>query len=210
MSFEVADLVGGCITSLRTEAKLSNVCREDHDRQDKKNISGEFVCALPLSDMANAFFSFTPFDFGVLGGVCGLTPQLEDYEKEDREFKGKPDHLFGIQELGLGEREKLSHLSKDQQQSKATSPRKDEFMFPKITPTPTTNNKTNITNNNPSQITLIWIISSLTLPSHPRNRSRMREISSCTAKSEDQTLRKPTSNCPISLPRKVPTSNKQH
>ncbi|KAM1058246.1 hypothetical protein ACFX2A_032097 [Malus domestica] len=36
MSFEVADLVGGCITSLRTEAKLSNVCREDHDRQDKK------------------------------------------------------------------------------------------------------------------------------------------------------------------------------
>ncbi|KAB2616303.1 hypothetical protein D8674_022891 [Pyrus ussuriensis x Pyrus communis] len=39
------------------------------------------------------------------------------------------------------------------------SPRKDELMFPKITTTATTNNKTNISNNNPSQITLIWIIS---------------------------------------------------
>ncbi|CAN6561566.1 unnamed protein product [Malus baccata var. baccata] len=79
--------------------------------------------------MANAFFSFTPFDFGVLGGGGGLTPQLEDYEKEDREFKGKPDHLFGIQELGLGEREKLSHLSKDQQQSKASYLMMDNFSF---------------------------------------------------------------------------------
>ncbi|KAM2059142.1 hypothetical protein TB1_030753 [Malus domestica] len=79
--------------------------------------------------MANAFFSFTPFDFGVLGGGSGLTSHLENYEKEDQELKGKPDHLFGIEELGLGEMEKLSHLSKDQQQSKASYLMLDNFSF---------------------------------------------------------------------------------
>ncbi|XP_068309927.1 DELLA protein RGL1-like [Pyrus communis] len=79
--------------------------------------------------MANAFFSFTAFDFGVLGSGGGLTPQLEEYEKEDQEFKGKLDHLVGIQELGLGEREKLSYLSKDQQHSKASYLMTDNFSF---------------------------------------------------------------------------------
>nr|XP_008369103.2 uncharacterized protein LOC103432677 [Malus domestica] len=64
-----------------------------------------------------------PLIFGVLGSGGGLTPQLEEYEKEDQEFKGKPDHLVGIQELGLGERENLSHLSKDQQHFKQVKER---------------------------------------------------------------------------------------
>ncbi|TQE00319.1 hypothetical protein C1H46_014046 [Malus baccata] len=34
-----------------------------------------------------------PLIFGVLGSGGGLTPQLEEYEKEDQEFKGKPDHM---------------------------------------------------------------------------------------------------------------------
>ncbi|KAM1953596.1 hypothetical protein ACFX15_007916 [Malus domestica] len=82
--------------------------------------------------MANAFFSFTPFDFGVVSGGGGLTPQLEYYEKEDQKvvvFKGKPEHLVGMEELGLGEMEKFPHLSKDQPQSKTSYSMLDNFSF---------------------------------------------------------------------------------
>ncbi|KAL6179586.1 hypothetical protein ACLB2K_051099 [Fragaria x ananassa] len=83
--------------------------------------------------MANAFFSFTPFDFGIQGGLS--PPQLEDYDKEEDTVMfnvGKGDHLFGLDDQ-LGEMNTLSsehgfyqdnkakkvvvsHLSKDQNQ----------------------------------------------------------------------------------------------
>ncbi|XP_062030675.1 DELLA protein RGL1-like [Rosa rugosa] len=84
--------------------------------------------------MANAFFSFTPFDFEIQGGLS--PPQLEDYDKEDTVMfnVGKGDHLFGLEDQ-LGEMNTpsdehgfyldnnkakkgvvVSHLSKDQNQ----------------------------------------------------------------------------------------------
>ncbi|KAK9930722.1 hypothetical protein M0R45_027750 [Rubus argutus] len=105
--------------------------------------------------MADAFFSFTPFDFGIQGGLS--PPQLEDYDKEESVMfnVSKGDHLFGIEDQ-LGEMNTLSsehgfyqdnkakkgvvlsHLSKDQnqqhdldhqQQSKLNFPILDNFNF---------------------------------------------------------------------------------
>ncbi|KAM5575951.1 hypothetical protein ABKV19_014744 [Rosa sericea] len=83
--------------------------------------------------MANAFFSFSPFDFKIQGGLS--PPQLEDYDKEYTLMLNvrKGDHLFGLEDQ-LGEmnapssehgfcqdnKDKkgvvISHLSKDQSQ----------------------------------------------------------------------------------------------
>ncbi|PRQ21606.1 putative transcription factor GRAS family [Rosa chinensis] len=83
--------------------------------------------------MANAFFSFTPFDFEIQGGLS--PPQLEDYDIEDTVMFNvrKGDHLFGLEDQ-LGEMNTPSehgfyldnnkakkgvvesHLSKDQNQ----------------------------------------------------------------------------------------------
>ncbi|KAM5575959.1 DELLA protein RGL1-like [Rosa sericea] len=83
--------------------------------------------------MADAFFSFTPFDFEIQGGLS--PPQLEDYDKEDTVMFNvrKGDHLFGLEdqleemnapssEHGIYQDNKakkgvvVSHLSKDQNQ----------------------------------------------------------------------------------------------
>ncbi|XP_024172359.1 uncharacterized protein LOC112178448 [Rosa chinensis] len=52
--------------------------------------------------MANAFFSFSPFDFEIQGGLS--PPQLEDYDKDDTLMLNvrKVDHLFGLEDQ-LGE-----------------------------------------------------------------------------------------------------------
>ncbi|XP_062029818.1 DELLA protein RGL1-like [Rosa rugosa] len=48
--------------------------------------------------MANALFSFTPFDFDIRGGLS--PPQLEDYDNEETVMfnVGKGEHLFGLED----------------------------------------------------------------------------------------------------------------